>query len=408
MIFPASEWERIMKIQEIFARARHGKLTWKEAAEILGVDDRTVRRWKLTVEDCGYEALFDRRRRRPSPKRAPDRLRDRVLRLYRDTYRDWNIKHFHEQLPKHGVNYGYTWTKNLLKEAKLVEPSIKRDKHRKKRERKPMVGMMLHIDGSQHRWLPGSTRTQDLIVVMDDANNEIYYARLVDQESTVSCMEAIRYVVDTRGIFCSIYSDRAGHFFNTPEAGSKVDLGNLTQIGRALYEIGIQMIPAYSPQARGRSERAFRTWQGRLLNELKLHNITTIDAANAYIQESFLPWYNANLIKTPLSTGSAFTPYLGKNLDYVFCIKEQRVVNNDNTVQWHTLNLQIQPSQFRISFAKCKVIVCHHLDNTISVLYGQHIIGRYNHQGESINQTTIKTKKRTNHVLQKADILMCY
>jgi len=330
------------------------------------------------------------------------------LRLYRDIYRDWNIKHFHEQLPQHGVHYGYTWTKNLLKEAKLVETSIKRDKHRKKRERKPMAGMMLHIDGSQHRWLPGSTRTQDLIVVMDDANNEIYYARLVDQESTASCMEALRHVVDTRGVFCSIYSDRAGHFFNTPEAGAKVDLGNLTQIGRALYEIGIQMIPAYSPQARGRSERAFRTWQGRLLNELKLHHITTTDEANAYIQTSFLPWYNANLIKTPLSTGSAFTPYLGKPLDYVFCLKEQRVVNNDNTVQWRTLNLQIQPSQFRISFAKCKVTVCQHLDNTISVLYGQHIIGRYNHSGEPLAQIIMKTKKRTNHVLQKADILMCY
>lgn len=408
MEFPASEWERIMKIQEIFSRAQHKSIMWKEAAEILGVDERTVRRWKHTVEEAGYEALLDGRTQRPSPKRAPDKLRDTTIRLYRDTYLDWNVKHFHEQLPKHGIHYGYTWTKKVLKDAKLVETVIKRDKHRKKRDRKPIVGMMLHIDGSQHHWLHGIDSTQDLIVVMDDANNQIYDAYLTPQESTASCMHVLRHVVNSQGVFCSIYSDRAGHFFHTPQAGKKVDLSNLTQIGRALHELNIEMIPAYSPQARGRSERNFRTWQGRLCNELKLHKITTIERANAYIRSSFLLWYNNDLIKTPLSNGSAFTPYLGKNIDYVFCIKEQRVVNNDNTVQWHNLILQIQPSQFRISFAKCKVIVCHHLDNTISVLYGQHIIGRYNHEGESLNQIIIKTKKRTNHVLQKADILMCY
>ena len=379
MNYPPSQWERIMKIQDVFTKAYHKHLTWKEAAEILHVDERTVRRWKQTVEENGFQGLLDRRTQRPSPKRAPVSICNQVLKLYRDTYKEWNVKHFHEQLAKYGISYKYTWVKNLLQGADFVEVRHRKSKHRKRRERKPLVGMMLHIDGSDHPWIPLlAPHRQDLIVVLDDADNDVYYAKLVAEENTRECMLAWRHVIQTKGIFCSAYSDRASHFFHTPQAGGKVDLGNLTQIGRALYELGIQMIPAYSPQARGRSERLFETWQGRLPHELKLNGIKTVPDANRYILESFLPWYRKSLIKPPAQKDSAFIPYRGRNLELVFSIKEQRMVACDNTVCWNNLILQIQPSQFRCSFAKCKVSVHEHLDGSITVVYGPHIIGKFN------------------------------
>jgi transposase len=374
-----------MKIQDVFQKANQKYLTWKEASEILGVDERTIRRWKNTIELNGYEGLLDKRTKSPSPLRAPERTRDQVKKLYRDTYFGWNVKHFHEQLAKHNIPYKYSWTKNLLQEASLVDSTHKRKKHRKKRDRKPLIAMMLHIDGSEHVWIPHlAPLKQVLIVIMDDANNDIYYAKLVNAEDTRECMHAFKHVIATYGLFCSIYSDRAGHFFHTPKAGGKVNLDNLTQVGQALFELGIQMIPAYSPEARGRSERLFGTWQNRLPKELKLHNIKTIPDANRYILEVFLPWYKNNLVKTPPQKGSAFTPYRGKNLDLIFSIKEQRTVNCDNTVQWNNRFLQIQPSNFRISFAKCKVLVHEHLDGNISVVYGPHVIGRFDSQGNAL------------------------
>ena len=401
--YPPSAWERIMKIQEVFQRAEHDSITWNEAAEILGVDPRTVRRWKHVVEEEGFQGLLDERVKKPSSKRAPHVHRTRVLRLYQELYCQWNVKHFHEQLKKYSIPYSYTWTKNLLQEAGLIDRVQKRDKHRKKRPRKPLVGMMIHIDGSEHAWIPGLKGHQDLMAVMDDADNHCYYAKLVQEENTRESMLALEYAVKTKGLFCSVYSDRASHFFHTPKAGGKVDLSNLTQVGRAMYELGIEMIPGYSPQARGRGERFFGTWQGRLPNELKLHGIKTLPDANQYIQESFLPWYNKNLTVLPIEKGSAFTPCHRRDLDYVFCVKDQRIVNHDNTVQWKRLLLQIEPSELRISFAKCRVVVCEHFNNTLSVLYGHHLIGRYDLEGQPLN-----LKKRTNHLLQKADILTCY
>jgi transposase len=392
-----------MKIQEVFQRAEHDSITWNEAAEILGVDPRTVRRWKHIAEEDGFQGLLDKRTRKPSAKRIDWIARKRVLGLYRELYHGWNVKHFHEQLKKYSLAYSYTWTKTLLQEAGLIDKVQKRDKHRKKRPRKPLVGMMIHIDGSKHAWIPGLGGHQGLMVVMDDADNRCYYAKLVHEENTRESMLALEHVVKTKGLFCSVYSDRASHFFHTPKAGGKVDLGSLTQVGRAMYELGIEMIPGYSPQARGRGERFFGTWQGRLPHELKLHEIKTIPDANQYIQETFLPWYNKSLTVEPEQKGSAFTPCQRKDLDYVFCIKEQRVVNCDNTVQWKNLLLQIEPSKLRISFAKCRVIVCEHFNNTLSVLYGHHLIGRYDIQGQPLN-----LKKRTNHLLPKADILISY
>ena len=385
MDYPGSQWERIMNIKDVFSKARHQTITWKEAAEVLGVDARTVRRWKIVVNESGYEGLLDRRTQTPSPKRAPEKIRDEVKRLYREIYLDWNVKHFCEQFHKYRIPYKYTWTKNVLQEAGLVAKSHKRDKHRRKRVRKPLVGMMLHIDGSDHEWIPLlAPERQDLIVVMDDANNDVYYAKLVNEEDTRECMLALWHTVARKGVFCSVYSDRAGHFFKTPKAGQKVDLSNLTQIGRSMFELGIEMIPAYSPQARGRSERLNGTWQGRLPNELKLHGIKTVPDANRYILETFLPWYRKDLLKTPIEEGSAFVPYRGKDLKLVFSLKEERVVNCDNTIQWNKKMLQIEPSKFRISFAKCRVMIHEHLNGPVTVVYGPHIIGEFDREGRPL------------------------
>ena len=394
--YPPSAWERIMRIQEVFEKANHRTITWKEASEILGVTDRTIRRWKATVEDNGFKSLLDHRTRKPSVKRAPLRAGLEVIRLYRELYHEWNIKHFHEQLKKHGISYGYTWTKNLLQDKGLVQKTHKRDKHRRKRPRKPMVGMMLHTDGSDHEWIlltPG--KRQSLIPVIDDATGEVYAAELFLEEGTKECMKVFRETIENKGIFCSVYSDRAAHFHHTPKAGGKVDLSNLTQLGRAMYELGIEMIPAYSPQARGRCERFNQTWQGRLPKELKLHGIRTIEAANRYIRDVFIPWYNQNLTVNPQEESSAFVPHHGRDLNLVFCVKEQRIVNNDNTVQWEKKILQIEPSKFRVSFAKCKVLVCEHLDGSMSVVYGPHVIGRYDANAKTIkiDQDQIKNKK---------------
>ena len=406
MNYPPAQWERIMKIQDVFTRAYHKSLTWREVAEILKVDERTIRRWKEAVELNGYESLLDRRSRRPSPKRAPEPSRSRVLQLYRDQYKDWNTRHFYEQLAKYGIGYKYTWVKNLLQGAGYVEVRSKKSKHHQRRPRKPIPGMMLHIDGSTHSWVPSLPGHQDLIVVADDATGDIYYAKLVPQENSRECMLALRHVVRSKGVFCSLYSDRASHFFRTPPASPKVDLSNLTQIGQALFELGIEPIPAYSPQARGRSERIFGTWQGRLPNELKLYGIKTIPDANRYILETFLPQYRASFVKPPEQKGTAFTPHRGKNLDLVFSIKEQRSVGCDNTVHWNNRILQIQPSKFRISFAKCKVTIHEHLDDAITVTYGPHIIAKFKPEETQETKTT-KNQKRTFHVLRKADILTC-
>ena len=411
-----------MRIKDIFEEAYRDRLTWKEAAAVLGVDERTVRRWKQSIQKDGYESLLDHRKRRPSPKRIADSQRSQIKKLYRDLYRDWNIKHFHEQLDKYNIRISYTATKNILQEAHLFFKRSKKNSHRRGRERKPLPGMMLHIDGSDHRWIPSASRDHSLIVVMDDATSEVYYAKLVFEENTRECMAALRHVVASQGIFCALYSDRAGHFFHTNKANQPVDSDRPTQIAKALNCLGITPIPAYSPQARGRSERLNGTWQGRLPNELKLHKIKTLADANRYLWEQFIPWHNKNLVVKPLAEGTAFSPFQGDDLDLIFSIKEQRTVQTDNTLRWNNKILQLEPSKMRISFAKCKVTVHEHLDQTLSVSYGPHIIGRFDRLGKTLqpkkqafvgsisarSSKDLQTLNRTNHLLQKADILTCH
>src|SRR5439155_2919367 len=277
----AAEMERMMKLQDVLLKAMAKKITWWTAAEIIGVSDRTMRRWRERLEKEGYKGLADRRKGKPSFRRVPLKTVEEVLRLYQEKYYDLNVRHFHEKLSEeHDIELSYTWLYQALVGAGLVQKKRGRARHRRRRERRPMVGMLLHIDGSKHQWF-SDDRWYDLLVILDDANTQIYYAQLVEEEGTRTVMAALREVIETEGLFCALYSDRGSHFFVTAKAGEKVDKHRLTQVGRALRELGVQMIPAYSPQARGRSERNFGTWQGRLPQELRLAGINKLEEANA-------------------------------------------------------------------------------------------------------------------------------
>jgi hypothetical protein len=268
-----------------------------------------------------------------------------------------------------------------LQGAGLVARGKKRGQHRRRRERRPLPGMLLHIDGSKHRWF-GNERWYDLIVILDDATSEIYYAQLVEEESTRTVMAGLREVIETKGLFCALYSDRGSHFFVTNKAGEKVDKHRLTQVGRAMKELGVQMIPAYSPQARGRGERSFGTWQGRLPQELRLAGIETVEGANRFLRERYIAVFNQKFTVPAREKGTAFRRTTRSDLNWVFTVQTERVVAKDNTVAIADRNWQLEKTRFRNSLAGCTVTIHEHLDTTVSIRFGPHVVGRYRADGE--------------------------
>jgi hypothetical protein len=321
--------------------------------------------------------LWDYRKRSPSPKRIAVEVLERVLQLYREKYFDFNVQHFHEKLrEEHGISQSYRWVKTALQEAGLVERRKKRGTHRRRRPRRAMPGMMLHIDASEHSWF-GDGRKYELIVILDDATSEIYYAQLVAAESTRSMLSALREVVKARGVFCSLYSDRAAHFFVTPKAGEKVDKTHLTQVGRALQELGIKMIPAYSPQARGRSERSFGTWQGRLPQELRLRGIRDLGKANEFLKEQYVKEFNGLFSVAAAEKGTAFVRLRRRDLDDIFSVQHERTVNQDNTVQLDNRVFQIMKTRWRNTLAGMTVAVHEQLDGSVTIHYGPHRIAEF-------------------------------
>jgi transposase len=393
-LYPKTAMERAMKVQEVILRALAKRITWLQAAEIIGVSDRQIRRLRQRYEEYGYDGLLDRRRGRPSGKRVAVGVVEQVLALYQLKYFDLNVRHFHEKLvEEHNIRLSYTWVKKALQGAGLVRAQHKRGPHRKRRPRRPLPGMLLHMDGSPHRWFQDE-RWYDLLVILDDATSGIYYAQLVEEESTRTVMAGLREVVEKHGLFCALYSDRGSHFFHTPKAGEKVG-ERRTQVGRALEQLGTRMIPAYSPQARGRSERGFRTWQGRLPQELRLRGITTAEEANQFLRRHYIRAFNRRFQVPAAESGSAFVPLCGQDLDHIFSLQQERVVNRDNTVQFANLVLQIQPVRWRGSLAGTTVTVHQHLDGKLSITYGPHLVGRYTSQGVS------QGKKPTRPAMEK-------
>lgn len=374
------EGVRRMRFEDILGRTARSELSQMEAAELLGISERTFRRWRDRHREHGAAGLDDRRLA-ASPKRADVAEIERMLGLYRDLYRGFTVKHFHEQVTKrYGYLLGYTVTKLHLQRSGLVQKAKTRSAHRKKRPRRPMVGMMLHQDASTHAWLAGDGK-QDLVVTLDDATNEVYSAFLVDQEGTASSLRGLAEVVSKRGLFCSLYTDRGSHYFFTPAEGGRVSRTVLTQVGRALKQLGIEHIAAYSPQARGRSERMFRTLQDRLPKELALAGITTMEAANTWLREVWLSDHNARFAIEATDSGSAFVADRAELWRETLCVQEDRTVGNDNTVKWAGMQLQLPPSRLRPHFVKATVRVHHYPDGTLAVFWGPHRLGDYDAAG---------------------------
>lgn len=371
-----------MRFESLVGRWDRGEITQVEAAEMLGVSVRTFQRWADRYEDAGLEGLADRRLGRPSARRAPQEELERMLGLYRDKYADFTVKHFHEQLVRrHGYVLGYTVTKLALHAAGLVRRAPKRSAHRKKRPRRPLKGMLLHQDGSRHSWLEGQPPL-DLIVTMDDATSEVFSLFLVAEEGTASTFQALREVVGEHGLFCALYTDRGSHYFETPKAGEKVSKTQLTQVGRALKQLGIEHIAAYSPEARGRSERLFRTLQDRLPKELRLAGIKDVEAANAWLKAQYMAEHNALFAVAPEEEGTAFVADRAEMWRDILCVIEERVVGNDNTIAWSGLRLQLPESRLRPHFVRAKVQVRAYPDGTIAVDLGPHRLARYTGAGE--------------------------
>ncbi len=377
----ARQGVRMMKFLSILGRYEAAEFSQLEAAELLGVGERTFRRWRQRYEEDGEAGLMDRRLGKLSGKRVPADREAEVEALYRGRYSGFTAKHFHEHLVRdHQFAWGYTWTKTFLHSRGLLERAPRRGAHRRKRPRRPLPGMMLHQDGSRHAWLAGEPEL-DLIVTMDDATSTIYSAFLVEEEGIASTFRGLAEVFGRHGLALSLYTDRGSHYFHTPEAGGKVDRSCLTQVGRALDHLGVEHIAAYSPQARGRSERMFETLQDRLTKELALAGMVNVEAANAFLRDVYIPAHNARFAVKAEQEGSAFIAITGTDLGEILCVQEERQVGNDNCVSFNRLKLQIPASPLRPHFVKARVKVRQYHDGTHAIFHGQRCLGRYDHKG---------------------------
>jgi transposase len=372
---------RTMRFKEVYEKRAHKKLSVEQAAELLGVNERTFRRWSERYEEEGAAGLIDQRLDKIAHNAAPV---DEVMALtqcYQTQYQGWNVSHFFDRYRDEGGQRSYSWVKNQLQAQGAVIQAKQRGVHRRKRPRKPMVGMMLHQDGSTHQWIPGVY--WDLIVTMDDADSHILSAFFVEEEGTWSSLRGVSEVISQHGLFCSLYVDRGSHYFHTPKAGGKVDKHNPTQFGRALQQLGIELIPAYSPEARGRSERLFGTLQGRLPQELAQQQITTMDAANHYLHTEFIPRFNQRFGVEPEDTDSAFVPYLGApdSLNDILCLYHQRQVNRDNTVSFNKLSLQLPANTDRKNYYKTHVRIHEYADGRLAIFHGPRRLAEYDNTG---------------------------
>jgi transposase len=349
---------RKMRFDEAYEGWCQGRLSQEEAARLLGVGERTFRRYLNRYEEAGLQGLMDKRLNQVSQRRAPVDEVMALTALYRSRYSDWNVRHFH------------SWYR------------------RKRRERSPLPGMMVHQDGSSHAWV--ADQLWDLIVTMDDATGEHYSMFFVAEEGTWSSLQGVREVIEAHGLFSSFYSDRGSHYWVTPQAGGKVDKLHLTQFGRALGQLDILMIPAYSPEARGRSERAFGTHQGRLPQELRAAGIIDMQAANRYLDQVYRPAFNAEFRVAAREAGSAFVPWAGGRLDEILCEHFERTVDHDNCVRFETLKLQIPADRHRCHYVKTKVAVHRYADGALALFHGPRLLGRYERNGALI-EPALKT-----------------
>jgi hypothetical protein len=397
MDFPAPAVEQAMTYQQVIMRALAGTWTWLKAADVLGLHPRSLRRWRARYEQDGVTGLLDCRRRRPSHRTAPRAEVQRILHLYRDRYRGFNVRHFyHFARRDHAMTLSYTFVKLALQEAGLVPKGRARGRHRRRRAPRACFGELLHLDGSDHEWLAlGPGQRQTLISVLDDATKRLLYAQLWPEETTHAVLTALRAVLASCGLPMALYTDRAGWAFHTPTAGGPVDRTRLTVVGRILARFGIEHIPSYSPQARGRVERLNRTLQGRLVNELRVAGISTLEAANAYLREQFIPDYQTQFTRPPADPASAFSPLGdGVDLEPLFTADDERVVGRDNVVSVEGVALQLAKQPGRRSCAGLRVTVRRHLSGEHTVWRGPQCLGRYDALGRPLDGPRPRAPKR--------------
>jgi transposase len=392
MAATAAALERAMRFREVILQATRGKMSWWQAAEVLGISPRTLRRWRVGYRKYGVLGLQDKRRVDRAPNGVPEAEARRWLQLYEQRYRGYNVRHFHAVLKREhgGCRWSYTVVRRALQAAGLVKKKHPRGRHFVRREPRPCCGELVHIDGSRHRWLTLlPDQWQCLIAVVDDASKRLLYAQLFESETTVAIMTALVTVIRTHGIPQTVYSDRAGWATFTARARQKVDRSHRTQVGRALHQLGVEHILAYSPQARGRSERVNRTLQDRLVKELQTHGVRTVERANRYLRDVFIPEYNREFARTPAQPESGFVPLGNADLEALFCHLETRTVQRDNTVTLDGVTLQITRQPGRRTCAGLTVEARRHLDGTHTLRWGTKLLGRYNARGHALSAETI-------------------
>jgi len=405
MSYPDAAWERAMTVQEVLLKAISGELHWFRAADILGWSPRTLRRWRERYEAHGYAGLVDKRLQRPSVHAAPPGEVERVLRLYRERYGGFNVRHFYEIVCReHGVTVSYSFVKQALQRAGLVKKHRARGRHRRRREPRACFGELLHLDGSPHAWLalvPALRAT--LIAVVDDATKQLLYAQLEVAESTQTVMRALWTVFRTWGLPLALYTDRASWAFVTRKAQGPVDKTRVTQVGRALARLGVEHIPAYSPQARGRSERVNRTLQDRLVNELRVAGVTTLEAANAYLRDVFIPQYNETFSRPPRDPESAWVAVSDADLEQILCHEEPRVVGPDNVVALGTTALQIAKQPGRRTCAGLTVTIRRYLSGEYAIWRGAQRLGRYDAIGRLMDAAAPVDVRRSRTPTRRLD-----
>ncbi len=378
-----------MKVQEVLMRAVNREITWIQAAEILGCTTRSLRRWKLRYQRYGMRGLVDGRTRgHRSPRWIRPQDVEPLLRLYRQRYRGFNVRHFCAIARReHGLKWSYSFVRQALQGAGLVRKRRPRGRHFVRRPPRACFGELLHVDGSHHPWLAlCPEERQCLIAVVDDATRRLLYAQLSRGETTEAVLAALHAVFARHGLPQSLYTDRAAWAIQTRRPEGAEERRSLTQVGRALERLGIEHILAYSPQARGRGERVNRTLQDRLVNELRLAGVRTLERANRYIEERFLPHYNAELARPPADPAVAFVTAGGAPLDHILCHEETRQVGKDNTVVLEGVRLQIAKQPGRRTCAGLPVVVRRHLDGTHSVWRGPVCWGRFDARGRASRQ----------------------
>jgi hypothetical protein len=380
---------RKMRFKEALDGWTQGRLTQAEAALLLGQCERSFRRHIERYEADGLDGLLDKRLSQISKRRASQAEVDHVVALYKSGFAGWNVAHFHTKYKAECAGArSYSWLKTVLQGAGVVTTAKRRGKHRIKRERAPLPGMLMHQDASTHRWV--NDQVWDLVVTMDDATGEHTSMFFCDQEGTASSFHGIGQTIARCGLFSSLYTDRGSHYFTTPEAGGKVDKVHLTAVGRALKQLGIEHIAAYSPEARGRSERAFQTHQGRLPQELARAGITDMNSANRYLEQVYMAGHNREFGVASTLPGTAYVPFISGSLPDILCEHHERTVGNDNCVAFAGLSLQIPSDELRYHYVRARVRVHRYVDDTLAVFHGPRRLATYDAHGQPTKEQEVQ------------------